>query len=59
MRKIGKNLLALMLAMSFLPVFAAEAYVNMKHEMRSVDTAHKNFPFSYFLTRILISLIPT
>ena len=35
MRKIGKKMLALVLAMSFLPVFAAESYVNMKHEMRS------------------------
>ncbi len=35
MKKIGKKILALMLAMNFLPVFAAESYVEMKHEMRS------------------------
>lgn len=35
MRKIGKKILAFMLAMSFLPAFAAESPVEMKHEMRS------------------------
>lgn len=35
MRKIGKKILAFMLAMSFLPVFAAESPVEMKYEMRS------------------------
>lgn len=36
MRKIGKKILALFLAVSFLPAFAAESYVEMKYEMRSV-----------------------
>lgn len=36
MRKIGKKILALMFTLSFLPAFAAETYVEMKHEMRSV-----------------------
>ena len=36
MRTIEKKILTLLLAMSFLPTFAAESYVNMKHEMRSV-----------------------
>lgn len=36
MRKFGKKILAFMLTLSFLPTFAAESYVEMKHEMRSV-----------------------
>lgn len=36
MGKLGKKIFALMLTLSFLPAFAAESYVEMKHEMRSV-----------------------
>ena len=35
MRKIGKIVLSMLLAVSFMPVLAAESYVEMKHEMRS------------------------
>ena len=35
MRKITKLILSLILAVGFMPAFAAEAPVEMKHEMRS------------------------